>query len=416
MADAATDIHRRLETAAGRLGCPADLLQILKYPRRTVETALVIRRDDGAFQAFPSWRCQYSDDLGPTKGGIRFDLSVTREEVQELAFLMTVKCALLGLPFGGAKGGVAVDPDGLSTHELERLARAYVRAHGDLIGRDRDIPAPDVATSGLVVAWMADELGAGAGHPTTAPITGKPVELGGIEGRQEATGRGAFVVIRALAERLGLKDGATVAIHGFGNAGRHLATLLAGDGCRIVAVSDSKGATCDAGGLDPEAVGRHKDETGSVTGFATAMAPEDLLRMDCDLMVPAALGGSVDAGIAGETGARAVVEVANGGVTLEAEERLADRSIPLIPDILANAGGVVVSHLEWIKSRSGRDYPLDEVRRHLEDRMAAAVRAVAEAPEAEAGDYPGAAYAVALERLARAIDAKGSRRAFGRTC
>ena len=168
MADAATDIHHRLETAARRLDCPADLLAVLKYPRRTVEAALVIRRDDGAFQAFPSWRCQYSDDLGPTKGGIRFDPSVTREEVQELAFLMTVKCALLGLPFGGAKGGVAVDPQSLSTHELERLARAYVRAHGDLIGRDRDIPAPDVATSGLVVAWMADELGAGAGHPTTA--------------------------------------------------------------------------------------------------------------------------------------------------------------------------------------------------------------------------------------------------------
>lgn len=412
MTDAACEIHHRLETAARHLGCPADLLAVLKYPRRTVEAALVIRRDDGAFEAFKSWRCQYSDDLGPTKGGIRFDASVTREEVQQLAFLMTVKCALLDLPFGGAKGGVAVDPDALSTHELERLSRAYVRAHGDLIGRDRDIPAPDVATSGLVVAWMADELGTLSGHATTAPITGKPAVLGGIEGREEATGRGAHVVIRAMAERLGLEAGARVAIHGYGNAGRHLADLLAGDGYRIVAASDSRGATGDPEGLDPVALGRHKDETGSVAGAGRDMAPGDLLTMACDLLVPAALGGSIDAETARETAAGAVVEVANGGVTLDGEGVLAERGITLIPDVLANAGGVVVSHLEWIKSRTGRDVSRDTVHRYLEDRMTAAVESVADAAAERGIDLAGAAYTVALRRLARAIDAKGTRQAF----
>jgi len=412
MSETADAIRDRLTTAGRHLGCPPDLLEVLRLPRRTVEAALVIRRDDGALSAFESWRCQYADDLGPTKGGIRFARSVTRAEVQELAFLMTVKCSLLGLPFGGAKGGVAVDPDELSTHELERLSRAYVRAHGDLIGEHRDIPAPDVATAGLVVAWMADELGARGGHATTAPITGKPVALGGIAGRTEATGRGAFVVLRALAGTLGLPESARVAIHGFGNAGRHLASLLAEAGDRVVAVSDSQGATGDADGLDVDALGAHKDETGSVAGFAEDMDPSALLRTDCDLLVPAALGGTVDEAAAGDLRARTVLEVANGGVTLAAERALAARGVTVVPDVLANAGGVVVSHLEWIKARTGRDPDLDAVRETLDRRMTDAAGRVVD--RADALDVPlaEAAYVVALDRLARAIDAKGSRTAF----
>ena len=316
----------RLDEAARHLDLDADVLEKLKYPRETTKVRLMIRMDDGSRKSFMAWRCRYDDTRGPTKGGIRFHPDSTMEEVETLAFWMTFKCAVMNLPYGGGKGAVQVDPHTLSKAELERLSRAYVQAFSKIIGPDRDIPAPDVYTNSMIMGWMADEYASIVGEATPAVITGKPIALGGSLGRDDATARGGYYLVQRLAQKLGLEPGARVAIQGFGNAGQHIARLLAADGYSIVAVSDSKGAIHCPSGLDIGKLLAAKGQ-GSVTGLAgtdgiSALPADDLVSVDCELLVPAALEDMIHEGNAPGVKARVVLELANGPLTPEADEIL----------------------------------------------------------------------------------------------
>ena len=400
--------RRRLNEATEIAGVPNDVFETLKYPKETLATSLGVRMDDGTLRSFKAWRCRYSDLRGPTKGGIRFHPSVDMDEVMALAFWMTFKTACVDLPFGGAKGGVEVDPKGLSKQELEQLARAYMKAYGDFIGEDRDIPAPDVNTGGIVMAWMADEYNRLQGRPAPAAITGKPLPLGGSKGRTEATGRGAFHVLETLRGELDLPDRPRVVIQGFGNAARHLADLLAAADYKVIAVSDSSGATMNEDGLDIGKLGDHKDEERGVGGFANDLDADDLLTIECDLLVPAALGGVITEENAGDVNAKAILEVANGPITASADDILTDNEVQVVPDILANAGGVTVSYLEWVQNRSGDYWSLDTVRDRLERRMTDEATAISEVASEKSLTLRQAAYVHALERLCRTIDATGT--------
>jgi len=402
------EIKQRLEDAAKTLGVHDDVMAVLRYPKETLCVSLPVRLDDGSIRTFKGFRCRYSDVRGPTKGGIRFHPRVDIDEVMALAFWMTMKTAVIDLPYGGAKGGVAVDAKELSPQELERLARAYVRGFAEMIDEHRDIPAPDMYTGGIVIAWMADEINTLKRRPMPGAITGKPLQLGGSEGRDTATGDGAFICLEALADRLGLGEGATIAIQGFGNAARTFARNAVTAGYRVVAVSDSSGAAHDADGLDIEALARHKDEQGSVGGFAGRLAADDLLTTDCDLLVPAALEGVIDEKVAKTLQAKAVLEIANGPTTPAADSVLAGRGIEVVPDILANAGGVAVSYVEWVQNKTGDYWPADEVRRRLEARMTAATRAVLDNATKQDCSLREATYILALQRLCAAISATGT--------
>ena len=405
--------RKRLEEAVELAGSPPDVYERLKYPKQTLAATLTIRLDNGALRSFKSWRCRYSDLRGPTKGGIRFHPDVGIDEVMALAFWMTFKTACVNLPFGGAKGGVCVDPGSLSKRELERLSRAYVRAFQDFIGPDRDIPAPDVNTGGIVMAWMADEHDRLTGHPEPAALTGKPTALGGSQGRNAATGRGAFHVLEALRDRLELDRNAAIAIQGFGNAAVDFAKLAADAGHHIVAVSDSGGATCDSSGLDPQALFDHKAKTGSVAGYAGDMDADGLLGTECDLLVPAALGGVLTADNADSVKARAILEVANGAVVSDADACLAEAGVTVVPDILANAGGVTVSYFEWVQNRSGDYWSLETVQKRLDQRITRESALIAERADSDDLTLRQAAYGHALERLCEAIDATGTEAFYG---
>jgi glutamate dehydrogenase (NADP+) len=402
------DLKARLERAADSLGVHPDVMAVLRYPRETLAASLPIRMDDGSITVLKAFRCRYSEVRGPTKGGIRFHSSVTVDEVMALAFWMTMKTAVVDLPYGGAKGGVAVDTKQLSPTELERVSRAYVRAFAEMIDEHRDIPAPDMYTGGIVIAWMADEIAALKRRPMPGAITGKPLQLGGSLGRVTATGDGAFICLEALAERLRLGEGATIAIQGYGNAARVFAERAAGAGYRIIAVSDSSGAAHDPAGLDLEALGRHKDETGSVGGFAGELDPDDLLTTACDLLVPAALDGVIDVTVAEGLRCKAILEIANGPVSPDADAILEERGIEAVPDILANAGGVAVSYLEWVQNKTGDYWPAEEIERRLTRRMQAATDAVLAKAEAHDTGLRDAAYILALQRLCNAIAATGT--------
>jgi glutamate dehydrogenase (NADP+) len=401
-------IKDRLERAAGILGVHQDVMEVLRYPRETLAATLAIRLDDGSIKALKAFRCRYSEVRGPTKGGIRFHPSVTIDEVMSLAFWMTLKTAVVDLPYGGAKGGVAVDTKGLSPTELEGVARAYIRAFAEMIDEHRDIPAPDMYTGGIVIAWMSDEIAALKRRPMPAAITGKPLQLGGSLGRDTATGDGAFICLEVLRGRLDLGQGATVAIQGYGNAARVFARRAAEAGLKVVAVSDSSGAAHDPEGLDLVALGRHKDETGSVGGFKGDLDRDDLLATPCDLLVPAALDGVIDQTVAENLRCKAIFEIANGPVTPDADAVLAERGIDVVPDILANAGGVSVSYLEWVQNKTGDYWPAEEIASRLAHRMRTATRAVMAKAEAHDTNLRDAAYILALQRLCAAISATGT--------
>jgi glutamate dehydrogenase (NADP+) len=402
------DVKARLECAAEILGVHRDVMAVLSYPRETLCVSLPVRMDDGRIETFKGFRCRYSEVRGPTKGGIRFHPSVDIDEVMALAFWMTMKTAVVDLPYGGAKGGVAVDAKSLSPNELERVARGYVRAFAEMIDEHRDIPAPDMYTGGIVIAWMADEIATLKRRPMPGAITGKPLQLGGSLGRDTATGDGAFICLEALRDRLDLGDGATVAIQGYGNAARVFAERAAAAGLQVIAVSDSSGAAYDPDGLDLDGLGRHKDETGSVGGFKGDLDPEDLLTTTCDLLVPAALDGVIDAAVAKKLRTKAILEIANGPVTPDADPVLAERGIEAIPDILANAGGVAVSYLEWVQNKTGDYWPAEEIEKRLRQRMETATRAVVEQAESRNTNLRAAAYILALQRLCNAISATGT--------
>lgn len=425
--DVFADAVSRLERIGEQAGVASELIDTLRTPRSTHIATLPVRMDDGTTRHFQGFRCRYSDVLGPAKGGIRYHPEVTQAEVQALALWMTLKCAVAQIPFGGGKGGVAVDPKRLSRLELERLSRAYMRAMADVIGPDQDVPAPDVYTNERIMGWMADEYQEIRRAKAPSVITGKPIELGGSLGRDEATGRGAFLVLQDLAKRRGLSPPDTrVAIQGFGNAGSQVGRLLQEAGYRVVAVSDSKGGVFAETGLDVDALHRAKqsscglgqvyceDSVCSCCGptVAEQITNAELLELEVEVLIPAALEGVITPDNVDRIQASIVLEVANGPVRSEADARLEEREILVVPDILANAGGVVVSYFEWVQNRHGYRWTLPEVRDRLQSIMATAFEDLWTVAQEEGVSLRHAAYATALRRLEAAVAAQGTREYF----
>jgi len=407
----------RLDEAAVHLSIDPDVIEKLKYARETTKVRLMIRMDDGSRKSFLAWRCRYDDTRGPTKGGIRFHPDSTADEVETLAFWMTFKCAVMNLPYGGGKGAVQVDPRKLSKTELERLSRAYIQAFARIIGPDRDIPAPDVYTNAMIMGWMADEYAQIVGQHEPAVITGKPIALGGSLGRGDATARGGYYLVRHLSTDLELGQTMRVVVQGFGNAGQHIARLLAADGHKIVAVSDSEGAVFSAAGLHVDLLLEAKANGQSVTSTAghgghEAMSPEHLVGVDCDLLVPAALENMIHERNAGSVKAKLVLELANGPLTPEADAILAANGAVVLPDILANAGGVTVSYFEWVQNRQGFYWPVDEIHDRLRAIMEREGRAIWDVSRDKGVTMRTAAYVHALGRLAEAIEAHGTQNFF----
>ena len=407
----------RLDDAAAHLSIDPDVIEKLKYARETTKVRLMIRMDDGSRKSFLAWRCRYDDTRGPTKGGIRFHPDSSADEVETLAFWMTFKCAVMNLPYGGGKGAVEVDPRKLSKAELERLSRAYIQAFARIIGPDRDIPAPDVYTNSMIMGWMADEYAQIIGQHEPAVITGKPIALGGSLGRSDATARGGYYLVRHLADDLGLNSTMRVAVQGFGNAGQHIARLLAADGHKIVAVSDSEGAVTSAAGLHVDMLMEAKANGRSVSstigqGGHEPLSPDALVGTDCDLLVPAALENMIDEDNAGTVKARLVLELANGPLTPEADAILAGKGAVVLPDILANAGGVTVSYFEWVQNRQGFYWTEEEIHERLRAIMEREGRAIWDVSQTKAITMRTAAYVHALGRLAEAIEAHGTQNFF----
>lgn len=409
---------RRLDEAARHIEIDAEVLEKLRHPKETLSTRLMIRMDNGSRRSFVAWRCRYDDTRGPTKGGIRFHPASTVDEVQTLAFWMTCKCAVMNLPYGGGKGAVQLDPRDLSRAELERLSRAYVQAFAGMIGPDRDIPAPDVYTNSMIMGWMADEYGSIVRQPSPAVITGKPIALGGSLGRDDATARGGYYLIKHLESELGLdKSAKRVVVLGYGNAGLHIARLLQADGYKIIGVSDSRGAIMSLDGLDAHAVSDAKDQHGSVTAYAKTgrakeISADELLALECDLLVPAALEDQIHRGNAGSIRTKVVLELANGPVTAEADAILEAKGVVVLPDILANAGGVTVSYFEWVQNRQGYYWPLEEVHSRLKTIMETEGRNVWNIQRQKKTSMRTAAYVLALQRLSDAIAAHGTQAYF----
>jgi glutamate dehydrogenase (NADP+) len=418
------DALARVERVAQAVGIDEEVLDALRRPEATLIADLPVRMDDGSTAFFVGYRCRYNDALGPTKGGIRYHPGVSLEEVQALALWMTIKCAVVGIPFGGAKGGVAVDPKRLSPLELERLSRAYMRAMADFVGPERDIPAPDVYTNARIMGWMADEYETIRRVKAPGIITGKPIALGGSLGREEATGRGAFLVIQEYAKRAGLEPRSTrVAIQGLGNAGYHVARLLQQTGYRIVAVSDSKGGIHSAAGFDVESLHQHKQRgrplegvycEGSVCELVEheRISNEELLELDVDLLVPAALEGVIGPHNVDRVRAPVIAEVANGPIAGAVDTLLDERGTLVLPDVLTNAGGVTVSYFEWVQNRQGYPWTLPDVRERLADVLTSAFSAIWDLREREGLSMRAAAYAVALRRIALAVESGGTREYF----
>lgn len=418
MGERLTAARKRLERVADLVDVDPEVIERLYYPKETLAASLPVRMDDGSMRSFKAWRCRYDDTRGPTKGGLRFHASVSADEVMALGFWMTFKCALVDIPFGGAKGGVQVDTHELSSRELERLSRSFVRAFTGMLGPNRDIAAPDMYTNSMVMAWMADEFGAATGAHTPEVFTGKPLQLGGSRGRDEATGRGAFHALTALKDHLNIKpETSRVVIQGFGNAAYECAHNLFDDGYTIIGVSDSKGALFDPDGLDPAEVKQHKRETGSVVGGPTKgtpqeVDPDELLFQECDIAVPAALGGQFTTKNAEKVQARVILEVANGPVSPDADDLLDKNGVVVVPDILANSGGVIVSHLEWVQNRSGYYWSLAEVRDRLEHRISDTAEELLKVLDEKALSLRESAYFLALSRICEAAQARGTKRFF----
>ncbi len=420
MTDVFTDALRRLDEVADLIEVDPEVLERLRHPKSVMEVAIPIRRDDGSLKVFDGYRVRYDDTRGPTKGGIRFHPDVDVSEVKALAFWMTIKCAVVGLPFGGGKGGVICNPKELSRLELERVSRGFVQALHDVLGPETDIPAPDVYTNAMVMGWMSDEYSRIERRRCPGTFTGKPIELGGSLGRDDATGRGAYYCIKELEVRRGWDPGeVTVAIQGFGNAGQHVAALLHADGYRIVAVSDSQGGIRRDEGFDVPSLVHNKNATralravyceGSVCQLVDAevITNEELLELDVDILIPAALEGVITEDNAGRIRARTIIEVANGPITSDADRVLVDAGMTIVPDILANAGGVTVSYFEWVQNRGGLAWSLAEVHERLEEIMRREFAAVHDLATTLGVDLRRAAYAHALTRLGAAIASQGT--------
>jgi glutamate dehydrogenase (NAD(P)+) len=383
----------------------------LKHPERTLKVTLPIHRDDGSVEVYEGYRCQFDSARGPYKGGVRHHQSVTRQEVEALAGWMTWKTALMDLPYGGAKGGIVVDPRDLSDRESERLTRRYTEGIRRMIGPAMDVPAPDINTGPQEMAWMMDTYSMYEGYVVPDVVTGKPLSIGGTEGRVEATGRGVAITADHAFEYFerDLTE-ATIAIQGFGNVGSVTARLLDQRGADIVAVSDITGGVYNPDGLDIGALEAHVDRTGGVAEFegGQAIGNDDLLRLDVDVLCPAALENAITEDVAEELRAGLVLEAANGPTTVAADGVLRERDVPVVPDILTNAGGVIVSYLEWVQNSQQYSWDLEGVNADLERRISTAFEDTIEAfAERETPDLRTAAYAVALERVGDAHSVRG---------
>jgi glutamate dehydrogenase (NAD(P)+) len=399
------DARSQLRTATDVLGYDQGVYEMLATPRREVTVSIPLRRDDGTHEVLVGHRVQHNFSRGPAKGGLRYSPDVTLDEVRALAMWMTWKCALLDVPYGGAKGGVRIDPRAHSQAELERVTRRYTSEISPLIGPERDIPAPDIGTDENTMAWMMDTYSVQQGHTVLGVTTGKPISLGGSLGRATATSRGvAHVAFAALADRGIAVSGGSAAVQGFGKVGRYTARFLAEAGMKVVAVSDQYGAIADERGLDVPALEDHVDATGSVVGFAGSDVLDGaaLLELDVDLLVPAAVEGVLNAGNAERVQAKVIVEGANGPTTPEADAVFRRNGILVAPDILANAGGVVVSYFEWVQSSQAFWWSADEVESRLAARMDIAWRDVNAAARQRGLALRDAATVLAVERVAQA--------------
>jgi glutamate dehydrogenase (NAD(P)+) len=393
----------RFDRAAELLDLEPGIYRILRHPEKQLIVSVPVQLDSGDVEVYTGYRVVYNSSRGPAKGGIRFDMQVTLEEVKALAAWMTWKCAVVNLPFGGAKGGVICDPHKMSIGELERLTRRYTSGIFQLLGPDTDVPAPDVNTNERVMAWVMDTYSMRVGRTENAVVTGKPIEMGGSYGRREATGRGCMLVTREALEHLGLPmQGATIAVQGFGNVGSVAARLLAREGCRVVAISDRFVALHNAAGIDVEAAIAWVQQHRSLEGFAGAdvIDNDTLLTLDVDVLVPAALENVITTKVASRVRARVVCEGANGPTTAAADPILDDRGVFVIPDILANAGGVTVSYFEWVQDRMGYFWSEDVVNERLADIMTRSFRDVLHLSQQHGVNMRTAAYMLSISRVA----------------
>ena len=407
---ALTVAHAQLKLAAKKLNLDPGIHKLLSQPKRSILVSIDIRMDDGKIGVFNGIRVQHWDVRGPFKGGIRYYPNITINEVTALAMLMTWKCAIADIPYGGAKGGICVDSKKMSKTELERLTRRYVSLIVEYLGPHRDIPAPDMYTDAQTMAWIMDTYSQLKGYSVPECVTGKPVEVGGSEGRTEATGRGVIHCTKAAAEKMHLKlKGATVAIQGFGNVGYHAAQAAFDLGLKVVAVSDSSGAICCQNGLNPAAVLAHKEKTGSVLNYKGCinLTNEELLETECDILVPAAMENQLKQSNADKVKAKLVIEAANGPTTPDADRILSEKKICLAPDILANCGGVTVSYFEWVQNLTREHWTLEEVNRKLETKMTKAFDDVYALSQKEESDMRTAALMLGVGRVANAIKVLG---------
>ncbi|GIG54774.1 Glu/Leu/Phe/Val family dehydrogenase [Demequina activiva] len=404
------DARAQLAGAVEHLGVSDGVHRMLSISRREMAVSVPLRRDDGSTAVYEGFRVQHNFSRGPAKGGLRFSTAVDLDEVRALAMWMTWKCALVDVPYGGAKGGVSIEPRDHSQAELERVTRRYTSEILPIIGPDVDIPAPDIGTDERTMAWIMDTYSAAVGHTVPGVVTGKPISLGGSLGRASATSRGvAHVALMAMTSRGIDPVGATAAVQGFGKVGRDAARFLSEAGVRVVAVSDVDGAIWAGDGLGITHLGDHADSAGTVAGFdgAESIDPASVLTLDVDVAVPAAVEGVITAANADRIQARILVEGANGPTTNEADAILADKDILVVPDILANAGGVIVSYFEWVQSNQAYQWREREVQERLEERMERAWHAVVDYAGAHRMSYREAATALAVQRVIEAHDLRG---------
>lgn len=397
------------DQACDRLGVRNEIRNLICTPDREMRVEIPVRMDNGELEVFIGYRIQHNGSRGPYKGGVRYHLEADEEEVRALAALMTWKTALVDIPFGGAKGGVQCDPRKMSPRELQALTRRFTRSISQIIGVNRDIPAPDVGTSSQTMAWMMSAYAEENGY-TPGVVTGKPLELGGSAGREQATGRGVSLMVKEVAKDLGISmDHSKIAIQGFGNVGSWTARFLSEGGCSVVAVSDVNGGIHNAQGLDLDQLTAHVASTGTVLDFkgADAITNDQLLEMECDFLVPAALGGAIHTGNAAKIRAGMVVEGANNPVTLGGEAILNERGIPCLPDLLVNAGGVTVSYFEWVQNIQRFPWDLSRVNGALEEIMIRAYREVSASVKKDKVTYREAAFSIAVGRVVKALELQG---------
>nr|WP_017553597.1 Glu/Leu/Phe/Val dehydrogenase [Heyndrickxia coagulans] len=400
-----TIIHEALE----KLGYPEEVYELLKEPVRMLTVKIPVRMDDGTVKIFTGYRAQHNDAVGPTKGGVRFHPDVTENEVKALSIWMTLKCGIVNLPYGGGKGGIICDPRKMSFRELENLSRGYVRAISQIVGPTKDIPAPDMFTNSQIMAWMMDEYSRIDEFNSPGFITGKPLVIGGSHGRESATAKGVTICIREAARKKGIDlKGARVVIQGFGNAGSFLAKFMHDAGAKVIGISDAYGALHDPEGLDIDYLLDRRDSFGTVTTlFKNTITNKELLELDCDILVPAAIENQITEENAHNIQAKIVVEAANGPTSLEATEILTNRGILLVPDVLASAGGVTVSYFEWVQNNQGYYWTEEEVEEKLEKVLVQSFNTVYNTSRSRRVNMRLAAYMIGVRRVAEASRFRG---------